>query len=137
MSMDLAGVAISSGSACSSGKVKPSHVLAAMGASEEEATTAIRVSLGWNSTEEDADAFIAAWLPAYERARESEGGMTVYFVAQVKIKNREAYDRYADAFMGVFEKFKGTMLAADFDAKAIGGEWDRDRMVIMSFPTKG
>ncbi len=62
--------------------------------------------------------------------------MTVYFVGQVKIKNREAYDRYANAFMGVFEKFKGTMLAADFDAKMLGGEWDKDRLVIMSFPTK-
>ena len=60
--------------------------------------------------------------------------MTVYFVAQVKIKNREAYDRYSDAFMGVFQKFKGTILAADFNAKAIGGEWDKDRLVVMSFP---
>jgi len=69
MTMDLAGLAISAGSACSSGKTKPSHVLRAMGASEEEATSAIRVSLGWNSTVEDADAFIREWPKAYERIK--------------------------------------------------------------------
>lgn len=69
MSMDLAGIAISAGSACSSGKAKPSHVLTAMGASEEEATSAIRVSLGWNSTAEDSDAFIREWPKAYARVR--------------------------------------------------------------------
>lgn len=69
MNMDLAGIAVSAGSACSSGKSKPSHVLTAMGASEEEATTAIRVSIGWNSTAEDADAFIETWPKAYARIK--------------------------------------------------------------------
>src|SRR3546814_14098521 len=46
MALDLAGVAVSSGSACSSGKVQPPHVLAAMGASAEEAGAALRGSLG-------------------------------------------------------------------------------------------
>jgi cysteine desulfurase len=69
MTMDLAGVAISAGSACSSGKTKPSHVLLAMGASEEEATSAIRVSLGWNSSPEDAGAFIREWPKAYARIK--------------------------------------------------------------------
>ena len=69
MTMDLAGIAISAGSACSSGKTKPSHVLTAMGAGEEEASSAIRVSLGWNSTEEDAGAFIREWPKAYERIK--------------------------------------------------------------------
>ena len=69
MSMDLAGIAISAGSACSSGKTKPSHVLRAMDASEEEAMSAIRVSLGWNSTAEDADAFIREWPKAYARIK--------------------------------------------------------------------
>ncbi|MEO1253196.1 MAG: cysteine desulfurase family protein [Pseudomonadota bacterium] len=69
MAMDLAGIAISGGTACSSGKSKPSHVLLAMGASEEEASNAIRVSLGWNSTEEDVDAFIREWPKAYERVK--------------------------------------------------------------------
>ena len=70
MALDLAGVAVSSGSACSSGKVKASHVLAAMGASEDEAKSAVRVSLGWNSTDKDADAFIQSWRPAYQRIKE-------------------------------------------------------------------
>lgn len=69
MTMDLAGLAISAGSACSSGKTKPSHVLTAMGASEEQATSAIRVSLGWNSTQQDADAFIREWPTAYKRIK--------------------------------------------------------------------
>lgn len=61
MSLDLAGVAVSSGAACSSGKVRASHVLAAMGLGPEEAGSAIRVSLGWRSTAEDVDHFLAAW----------------------------------------------------------------------------
>ncbi len=57
---DLAGIAVSAGSACSSGKVGPSPVLTAMGYSLEDAASAIRVSLGWKSTERDVDRFIAA-----------------------------------------------------------------------------
>ncbi|MEM9169968.1 MAG: cysteine desulfurase family protein [Pseudomonadota bacterium] len=67
MTLDLAGLAVSSGSACSSGKAKPSHVLKAMGASDAECASAIRVSLGWNSTEADADAFCRVWPDAYDR----------------------------------------------------------------------
>ena len=70
MAMDLAGISISAGSACSSGKTKASHVLVAMGASEETANNAVRVSLGWNSTQSDAQAFIHAWPLAYERVQE-------------------------------------------------------------------
>ena len=69
MTMDLAGLAVSAGSACSSGKSNPSHVLTAMGVSEEDATTSIRVSIGWNSTQEDADAFISEWPKAYARIK--------------------------------------------------------------------
>lgn len=69
MTMDLTGIAVSAGTACSSGKTKPSHVLTAMGASDEEATSSIRVSLGWNSTEEDAEAFIREWPKAYKRIK--------------------------------------------------------------------
>ncbi|WP_306253225.1 cysteine desulfurase family protein [Parvularcula sp. IMCC14364] len=69
MAMDLAGIAVSSGSACSSGKVKASHVLTAMGASEEDAASALRVSLGWDTTEEMIDLFIEKWGEAYARAR--------------------------------------------------------------------
>jgi cysteine desulfurase len=61
MAFDLEGIAVSSGSACSSGKVAKSHVLAAMGMSPEISHAAIRVSLGWTSTHQDVDQFIAAW----------------------------------------------------------------------------
>jgi cysteine desulfurase len=71
MGFDLDGIAISSGSACSSGKVAKSHVLSAMGVAPELAQAAIRVSLGWNTTEEDIDRFIAVWrrLRARYKAR--------------------------------------------------------------------
>lgn len=58
---DLEGVAVSSGSACSSGKVQPSHVLAAMGAAPALAGGAIRLSLGWLTTPEDIEACIKVW----------------------------------------------------------------------------
>jgi cysteine desulfurase len=61
MSLDLAGVAVSAGAACSSGKVKRSHVLDAMFPGDPIAGEAIRVSLGWASTEEDCDRFLQAW----------------------------------------------------------------------------
>jgi cysteine desulfurase len=67
MAMDLGGVAISSGSACSSGKVKRSLVLAAMGASDELAESAIRVSFGWGSQLSDFEATAEAWLQAARR----------------------------------------------------------------------
>lgn len=60
MAFDLAGLALSSGSACSSGKVKRSHVLAAMGVAPEVAGGALRMSLGWTSTAEDVAAFTVA-----------------------------------------------------------------------------
>lgn len=60
IAFDLEGVAVSSGSACSSGKVRRSHVLEAMRIEARLAEGAIRVSLGWNSTEEDVKAFAAA-----------------------------------------------------------------------------
>ncbi len=67
MSFDLDGFAVSAGSACSSGKVKASHVLSAMGASEEAAGTAIRISLGWRTSDADIDAFIDSWGRLYKR----------------------------------------------------------------------
>lgn len=69
MALDLDGVMISSGAACSSGKVKPSHVLAAMGVNEDIARCALRVSFGWNSTEADADAAIASLSKLLARAK--------------------------------------------------------------------
>ncbi|WP_458761100.1 cysteine desulfurase family protein [Afipia sp. TerB] len=58
---DLEGIAVSSGSACSSGKVQPSHVLAAMKVPASLAQGAIRISLGWNTSESDVDRFLQAW----------------------------------------------------------------------------
>jgi cysteine desulfurase len=66
MALDLAGVAVSAGSACSSGKVKASHVLAAMGAGLL-AGNALRVSAGWRSTAEDFDRFVEAWTSLWAR----------------------------------------------------------------------
>ncbi len=70
MALDLAGVAVSAGSACSSGKVAPSHVLAAMGAGAA-AGSAIRVSLGWNSEVGDIEHFLRAWGALYSRGTAS------------------------------------------------------------------
>jgi cysteine desulfurase len=58
---DLAGIAVSSGSACSSGKVQASHVLEAMGFGPELAQGAVRLSLGWSTSETDVDHSIEAW----------------------------------------------------------------------------
>ncbi|HXN67585.1 MAG TPA: cysteine desulfurase family protein [Bradyrhizobium sp.] len=58
---DLAGIAVSSGSACSSGKVQPSHVLQAMGAGSSLARGAVRLSLGWSTSEDDIDRCLEAW----------------------------------------------------------------------------
>jgi cysteine desulfurase len=67
MALDLAGVAVSAGSACSSGKVTPSHVLTAMGLPEAAAREAIRFSLGWASRPEDVDRAIEAWRKLWQR----------------------------------------------------------------------
>lgn len=60
MNLDLDGFAVSSGSACSSGKVGRSHVLDAMGVAPELASGAVRISSGWNTTEQDIRRFITA-----------------------------------------------------------------------------
>jgi cysteine desulfurase len=67
MALDLAGVCVSAGSACSSGKVKRSLVLMAMGASDALAESAIRTSFGWNSEPADFDGVANAWLEAARR----------------------------------------------------------------------
>ncbi len=58
---DLEGISVSSGSACSSGKVQPSHVIEAMGFGPELTRSGIRVSLGWETTETDVERFLEAW----------------------------------------------------------------------------
>jgi len=69
MAMDLEGVCISAGSACSSGKVKTSGVLTAMGVSDALASCAIRTSYGWNSLPEDFEATADAWLKVTARRK--------------------------------------------------------------------
>ena len=69
IALDLAGVAVSSGSACSSGKVTPSHVLAAMRVAPELARGAIRLSLGWASEDADVERFAEAYAAAIGRMR--------------------------------------------------------------------
>jgi len=69
IALDLDGVMVSSGSSCSSGKITPSHVLAAMGVEDALAGAAIRVSFGWNSTVEDADAVVASLTKLMARVR--------------------------------------------------------------------
>ncbi len=61
MTLDLAGVAVSAGSACSSGKVTPSHVLSAMGLDDDAARNAIRVSLGADTKADHIDRFVDVW----------------------------------------------------------------------------
>jgi cysteine desulfurase len=61
IAFDLNGIAVSSGSACSSGKVQSSHVLTAMGADAVLARGGVRVSLGWNTTEAEIDHFLETW----------------------------------------------------------------------------
>jgi len=68
MGLDIAGLAVSAGSACSSGKVEPSHVLRAMDVDEAEAGSALRVSFGWDSHENDVDRFVDAWGSLYSHA---------------------------------------------------------------------
>jgi cysteine desulfurase len=67
IALDLEGIAVSSGSACSSGKVGPSHVLAAMGVPPELARGAIRVSTGWTTTEADIERFLTTLSRICER----------------------------------------------------------------------
>jgi cysteine desulfurase len=67
--LDLAGFAVSSGSACSSGKVEPSHVLAAMGMAPDLAEGAIRVSLGFGTTNADIHGFLGVWSELVGRMR--------------------------------------------------------------------
>lgn len=67
--LDMAGIATSTGSACTAGVPRPSHVLLAMGRSEDGARGSQRFSLGWNTTEADVEALLAAIGPAVEQAR--------------------------------------------------------------------
>ncbi len=67
MNFDLAGICVSAGSACSSGKVKASHVGLAMTGDENIASSTIRMSLGWGSEHSDVEAFLTAWKKQYDK----------------------------------------------------------------------
>ena len=69
IALDLDGVMVSAGAACSSGKVGPSHVLAAMGVPTEIAGSTVRISLGWTTSEADIVHFLDAWTALYRRHR--------------------------------------------------------------------
>ena len=69
MAMDLAGFAVSAGSACSSGKVRASKVLTAMGYDEDRAGQAIRISIGPGVSRDDVGRFADLWLASYSKAR--------------------------------------------------------------------
>jgi cysteine desulfurase len=73
IALDLAGFAVSTGSACASGAVEPSHVIRAMGFEESDARGAVRVSLGWSTTAADVDGFLEMLPGVVDRVRE---GMT-------------------------------------------------------------
>ncbi len=75
IALDLEGVAISAGAACSSGRVRSLHVLAAMGVSAEVGRAALRVSLSWATTPSDIERFLNAW-------RKLSGGLSKGLKAQ-------------------------------------------------------
>ena len=60
--------------------------------------------------------------------------MTVYAIAQLRFTDRAAYNRYQSKFMEVFRRHPGTLLAADESPQVVEGQWDREKLVLMSFP---
>jgi uncharacterized protein (DUF1330 family) len=60
--------------------------------------------------------------------------MTVYAIVQLKMTDRAAYDRYQARFFEVFKKFSGRLLSADENPSVLEGTWNRDKIVLMSFP---
>lgn len=60
--------------------------------------------------------------------------MTVYAIVQVKITDLERYKRYEDAFWDVFSQFNGELLVNDYSPKVLEGKWDKDKVVLISFP---
>jgi uncharacterized protein (DUF1330 family) len=60
--------------------------------------------------------------------------VTVYAIAQLRFTDRDAYTRYQAAFMEVFQRYSGRLLAADEAPQVVEGQWDRDKVVLMAFP---
>jgi cysteine desulfurase len=73
IALDLDGIAVSAGAACSSGKVTRSHVLDAMQVVDDVALSTIRISLGWSTQQSDIDRVVAAWCALRERTRSNRG----------------------------------------------------------------
>jgi len=69
LNLDLEKICVSGGSACSSGIAKPSHVLTAMGLSDEDALATLRISMGWNTTREEMDEFVASYIGIIDRLK--------------------------------------------------------------------
>ena len=67
MNFDLSGICVSAGSACSSGRIEASHVLLAMGLEKAEASTALRISGGWGTSEADWQAVVQGWVALFAR----------------------------------------------------------------------
>jgi len=61
----------------------------------------------------------------------------VYAIAQLRITDRATYNRYQSRFMGVMAKFQGRVLAADEKPQVVEGVWDREKVVLLSFPDEG
>ena len=72
MALDLAGISVSAGSACSSGKVSRSHVLDAMGVSDDLSKGVVRVSFGWASRASDAETLVETWSRLAAKQKSSE-----------------------------------------------------------------
>jgi uncharacterized protein (DUF1330 family) len=62
--------------------------------------------------------------------------MSIYIIARFKIHDRASYDKYDEAFFGVFDKFDGKLLSVDEEPLALSGEWSHTRSVLIEFPSK-
>jgi uncharacterized protein (DUF1330 family) len=60
--------------------------------------------------------------------------VTVYAIAHLRFTDRAAYDRYQTRFMEIFRRHPGTLLAADESPQVVEGQWDWEKVVLMSFP---
>jgi uncharacterized protein (DUF1330 family) len=65
---------------------------------------------------------------------EAEGRMTVYALAQISIHDRPTYERYQARFMEVFLRYRGRLLSADESPQVVEGAWDKQKVILMSFP---
>ena len=61
--------------------------------------------------------------------------MSVYMITRLTIHDRSEYDKYADRFMEIFEKYDGKLLSVDEEPQVVGGEWNATRSVLIEFPS--